>query len=186
MTDEQKQPENEIDTTATVTSNVNDEAIQSQPVIASPQDETISSIEQIASVNEELPSAFAEATADTRNDGENDKKDERLVNFDELKPGQTVRLHERIIDISSKGEERERIQIFEGIILGLHGSGISRTLTIRKISGGIGVEKIYPVSSPVIAKIELVKTARVRRAKLSFLNNLKQRFKRKLKETYAE
>lgn len=104
----------------------------------------------------------------------------------DLRPGQTVRVHERIVDISPKGEERQRIQVFEGIILGVRGSGLSRTFTIRKVSGGVGVEKIFPVHSPVIAKIELVKTARVRRAKLTFLTNLRRRFKRKLKETYAD
>lgn len=110
----------------------------------------------------------------------------RVLTIDELRPGQTVRLHERIKDISPKGEERERIQVFEGIILGVKGSGVSRTLTIRKVSEGVGVEKIYPVNSPVIAKIELVKSARVRRAKLTFITNLRKRFKRKLKETYVE
>ena len=107
------------------------------------------------------------------------------LNLDQLKAGQTVRLHERIIDISPKGEERERIQVFEGMILGLRGAGISRTLTIRKMSGTVAVEKIYPVNSPVITKIELVKTAHVRKAKLNFVSSLKRRFKRKLKETYV-
>ena len=111
----------------------------------------------------------------------------KLENFDDLKPGQTVRLHERIKDISPKGQERERIQVFEGIILGLKGGGVSRTLTIKKISkGGYAVEKIFPINSPVIAKIELVKTARVRRAKLGYLKNPKRRFKRKLKETHEK
>mgnify|MGYP001602537667 FL=1 len=109
-----------------------------------------------------------------------------VLTIDQLRAGQTVRLHERIKDVSAKGEVRERVQIFEGIILGVKGAGPSRTLTIRKVSDGIGVEKIYPVHSPLIAKIELVKTARVRRAKLSFLNNLKTRFKRKLEETYVK
>jgi large subunit ribosomal protein L19 len=108
------------------------------------------------------------------------------INPSDLKAGQTVRIHERIIDISPKGEERKRIQVFEGIILGLRGSGVSKTFTIRKMSGTVAVEKIYPVNSPVIAKIELVKTARVRKAKLSYLSNLKRRFKRAHKETYAE
>lgn len=103
----------------------------------------------------------------------------------EVRAGQTVRIHERIKDVTPKGEVRERIQIFEGIVLGIKGAGVSRTLTVRKISsGGFGVEKIYPVNSPVIAKIELVKTAKVRRAKLAFLQDKKNIFKRKLKETY--
>ncbi len=107
------------------------------------------------------------------------------LNLNELKAGQTVRVHERIIDISPKGEERERVQVFEGMILGLRGAGVSKTFTIRKMSGTVAVEKIYPVNSPVISKIELVKTARVRKAKLSFLSSLKRPFKRKLKETYV-
>ncbi len=109
-----------------------------------------------------------------------------ILALDQVRAGQTVRLHERIKDVSAKGEERERVQVFEGIVLGVRGSGISKTLTIRKVSDGIGVEKIYPLHSPLIAKIELVKTARVRRARLSFLNNLKTRFKRKLEETYVK
>ncbi|MBI5369996.1 50S ribosomal protein L19 [Candidatus Uhrbacteria bacterium] len=110
----------------------------------------------------------------------------KLINFDELKAGQTVRVHERIVDVSPKGEERQRIQVFEGMVLGIRGAGVSRTFTIRKMSGTVAVEKIFPIQSPVIAKIELVKTARVRRAKLSFVSNLKNRFKRKLKETYVK
>lgn len=105
----------------------------------------------------------------------------------DVRSGQTVRIHERIKDVTPKGDIRERIQIFEGIVLGIKGAGVSRTLTIRKISsGGFGVEKIYPVNSPVVAKIELVKTAKVRRAKLSFLQNAASGFKRKLKETYVD
>lgn len=112
----------------------------------------------------------------------------KLVNFkdQDIKPGQTVKVHELIVDISPKGDKRERVQIFEGIILGLKGSKIARTITVRKISGGIAVEKIYPINSPIVTKIELVKTARVRKAKLNYLRNEKRRFKRKLKETYVE
>lgn len=103
---------------------------------------------------------------------------------DALRPGMTVRVHEKIEDVTPKGEKRIRVQIFEGLILGIRGAGISKTMTVRKVSGGIGVEKIYPISSPVIAKVEVVKTAKVRRAKLSFLTNPKKRFRRKLKETW--
>lgn len=108
----------------------------------------------------------------------------KLVHTEELKPGMTIRIHEKIKDVNAKGEERERIQIFEGIIIGLRGSSKSRTMTVRKVSKGFGVEKIYPINSPVIDKIELVKIAKVRKAKLSYLTDLKRRFKRKLKETH--
>ena len=110
----------------------------------------------------------------------------KLIGMKELQAGQTVRLHERIKDVSPKGEERERIQVFEGMILALGGKGISRTITVHKVSDGVGVEKIYPINSPVIAKIELVKTAKVRQAKLGFLKKAKLGFKRALKETYTE
>src|SRR3989339_915435 len=103
---------------------------------------------------------------------------------EELRPGMTVRVHERIEDVTPKGEKRVRVQIFEGLILGIRGSGPSKTMTIRKVSGGIGVEKIYPLASPVIAKVEIVKTAKVRRAKLSFITSKRSGWRRKLKEVW--
>lgn len=114
------------------------------------------------------------------------KRKGKIVGAEELKPGMTVRVHERIKDISPKGEERERVQVFQGIILGMRNAGVSRTMTVRRISKGFGVEKIYPLRSPNIVKVEVVKIAKVHRAKLSFLNNVKRRFRRKLKETWIE
>ncbi len=96
----------------------------------------------------------------------------------ELSAGQVVRVHEKIQDTTAKGEPRERVQIFEGLILGVRGAGASRSFTIRKDTDGFGVEKIFPVSSPNLAKLELVKTFIVRRAKLSYIKD----FSRKLKE----
>lgn len=98
----------------------------------------------------------------------------------EIKPGMTVRVHENIKEKNAKGEEKQRIQIFEGIILAKkHKSEIGATITVRKVSGGIGVEKIFPLNSPLISKIEPVKQAKVNRAKLGYLRN----YKKKLKET---
>ena len=98
----------------------------------------------------------------------------------ELKPGMTVRVHETIREKNAKGEEKERVQIFEGIILAKkHKAEIGATITVRKISGGIGVEKIFPINSPLIVKIEPVKQAVVKRAKLAYLRD----YKKKLKET---
>jgi large subunit ribosomal protein L19 len=97
----------------------------------------------------------------------------------DIRPGMLLRVHERIIDTNAKGEEKERIQIFEGVAIGVKGGGVSRTVTVRKNSKGWMVEKIFPLSSPKIDKIEVVKQYRVRRAKL---NHLRTRFKRKLKE----
>jgi len=96
----------------------------------------------------------------------------------ELKPGLTVRIYEKIKEKGSKGEDKERIQVFEGIILAhKHNKEIGATITVRKISDGIGVEKIYPVHSPIIAKIEAVKQAQVRRAKLGYLRHSKKKLK---------
>ena len=93
--------------------------------------------------------------------------------------GMWVRVHEKIKDVNAKGEEKERVQVFEGLVIGVKGAGVSRTMTVRKNSKGWMVEKIFPLSSPNIEKVEFVKQYRTRRAKLSYLRG---RFRRKLKE----
>jgi len=98
----------------------------------------------------------------------------------EIKPGMTVKVHQTIKETNSKGEEKQRTQIFEGMVLAKkHGHEAGGTITVRKVSDGIGVEKIFPLNSPNISKIEPIKQARVRRAKLSYLKD----HKKKLKET---
>ncbi len=99
----------------------------------------------------------------------------------EYKSGMVVKVHQKIKEMNTKGEEKERIQIFEGTIIAVrHGSEIGATITVRKVSDGVGVEKIFPISSPVVAKIEVVRTLRTRRAKIQFLRD--SDFKRKMKE----
>lgn len=83
-----------------------------------------------------------------------------------VKPGQRVRVHVRIIE-----GEKERIQVFEGVVIGLSGEGVRRTFTVRKISYGVGVERIFPIYSPRIDKVEVVAAGRVRRAKLYYLRH---------------
>ncbi len=85
----------------------------------------------------------------------------------EFRPGDTVRLHIRI-----KEGERERIQVFEGLVIARRGSGISETFTVRKVSYGVGVERIFPLHSPFIEKIEVLRRGKVRRAKLYYIRSL--------------
>jgi len=102
-----------------------------------------------------------------------------------LKSGMTVKIHEKIKDVDPKGKERTRVQIFEGMILATKKlKTASGTILVRKIShNNIGVEKIYPVYSPLVDKIELVKQIKTRRAKLYFLPTYKKRLKIKKKKT---
>ncbi len=98
----------------------------------------------------------------------------------ELKPGMTVRVYQKIKELNSKGEEKERVQYFEGMIIARkHRQEAGATITVRKISDGVGVEKIFPLNLPTITKIEIKKEAEVRRAKLYYLRS---GYKKKLKE----
>ncbi len=85
----------------------------------------------------------------------------------EFRSGDTVRVHMLI-----REGTKERVQIFEGVVISRSGSGIEETMTVRKISHGIGVERIFPVHSPRVAKIEVASIGRVRRAKLYYLREL--------------
>lgn len=85
----------------------------------------------------------------------------------EFRAGDTVRVHLRI-----REGDKERIQVYEGVVIGRSGSGTEETFTVRKVSYGVGVERIFPVHSPRIEKIELAAIGRVRRAKLYYLRNL--------------
>ena len=88
-------------------------------------------------------------------------------NVPEFRVGDTVRVDVKIIE-----GNKERIQAFEGIVVSRKSGGVSETFTVRKISAGIGVERIFPIHSPKIAGITVVKKGKVRRAKLTFLKNL--------------
>lgn len=85
----------------------------------------------------------------------------------EFRPGDKVKVHVRI-----KEGDKERIQIFEGLVMGRHGGGISETYTVRKISSGVGVERTFALHSPLVAKIEVVRHGIVRRAKINYVRNL--------------
>jgi large subunit ribosomal protein L19 len=93
---------------------------------------------------------------------------QQLVQRPALRPGDTVRVHVKV-----REGDKERIQIFEGMVIGQHRGGPRATFTVRKVSFGQGVERIFPLHSPVVDKIEIVRSAKVRRAKLYFLRELK-------------
>ena len=99
-------------------------------------------------------------------------KEQLNPNIPEFRVGDTVRVDVKIIE-----GKRERIQAFEGIVMARKGSGISETFTVRKNSYGVGVERVFPVHSPKLAKITVVKKGKVRRAKLTFLRNMVGRYK---------
>jgi large subunit ribosomal protein L19 len=85
-----------------------------------------------------------------------------------FRPGDTVKVHVRVVE-----GNRERVQVFQGVVIARSGGGIRETFTVRKISFGVGVERTFPLHSPSIAKLELVQRGRVRRAKLYYLRDLR-------------
>ncbi len=94
------------------------------------------------------------------------EKDQLKTDIPKMKIGDTLKVHVKVIEGA-----RERIQIFEGYLIARKGGGLSETITVRRLSYGIGVERIFPVHSPRIAKIEVVRSGRVRRAKLYYLRD---------------
>ncbi|MFJ8063843.1 50S ribosomal protein L19 [Psychrobacillus sp. NPDC096426] len=85
-----------------------------------------------------------------------------------FRPGDTVRVHVKVVEGT-----RERIQMYEGVVIKRRGGGISETFTVRKISSGVGVERTFPVHTPKIANLEVVRRGKVRRAKLYYLRELR-------------
>lgn len=92
----------------------------------------------------------------------------------DIYPGDTVRVYQKLQEKGSAKKKGRKIQMFEGLVIAKkHGNGISATITVRKIISGVGVEKIFPIHSPIIEKIEILKRAKVRRAKLYYLRTAK-------------
>lgn len=96
------------------------------------------------------------------------EKEHLKSNLPQFKAGDTVKVYVKI-----KEGDKERIQVFQGIVISRKHGGIRETITVRKVSAGIGVERIFPLHSPIIDKIEVVQEGRVRRAKLYYLRELK-------------
>ena len=94
--------------------------------------------------------------------------DQLRSDLPDIRPGDNVAVSVRVIE-----GEKERVQVFEGIIIKIRGGGVNKTFTVRKISHGVGVERIFPVHSPRLAEIKVLKKGKVRRAKLYYLRNLR-------------
>ena len=92
----------------------------------------------------------------------------QLVQRPAMKSGDTVRVHVKV-----REGDKERIQVYEGMVIGMHRGGTRASFTVRKVSFGQGVERIFPLHSPTIQKVEVTRTAKVRRAKLYYLRDLK-------------
>lgn len=95
-------------------------------------------------------------------------KEQLRSDIPEFRPGDTLRIHVKVIE-----GQRERIQLFEGVVIKRRGSGVSETFIVRKVSYGVGVERTFPVNSPKIEKIEVLRRGKVRRAKLYYLRSLR-------------
>ncbi|MHA7963008.1 50S ribosomal protein L19 [Paenibacillus oryzae] len=95
-------------------------------------------------------------------------KQQLRTDLPSFRPGDTLKVHVKVIEGS-----RERIQLFEGVVIKRRGGGISETFTVRKISYGVGVERTFPLHSPKIDKIQVARRGKVRRAKLYYLRNLR-------------
>jgi large subunit ribosomal protein L19 len=98
--------------------------------------------------------------------------------YPEIKPGLEIRVSEKITELNAKGEEKQRIQIFEGLVIQRkHGQGAKATITVRKVTDGVGVEKIFPINSPIIENIEVKRTFKVHRSKLGYVRGLHKKLK---------
>ncbi|MBQ6958092.1 MAG: 50S ribosomal protein L19 [Bacteroidales bacterium] len=108
--------------------------------------------------------------------------------YPDFKAGDTITVAYKIKEDNAKGDSKERIQKFRGIVIQKRGAGISKTFTVRKMSNGIGVERIFPYNSPFIDSIELNKSGKVRRARIFYLRGLtgkKARIKEKKRATVS-
>jgi len=103
-------------------------------------------------------------------------KEQLRTDLPVFRPGDTVRVHVKVVEGT-----RERIQVYEGVVIKRRGGGVSETFTVRKVSYGVGVERTFPVHTPKIAKLEVVRRGKVRRAKLYYLRELRGK-KARIKE----
>ena len=96
------------------------------------------------------------------------EKEQMRKDMPDFSPGDTVRVHVKV-----REGEKERIQVFEGVVIGRRGGGMRESFTVRKISYGVGVERVFPLHSPGVDRVEVVRHGKVRRAKLYYLRSLR-------------
>jgi len=96
------------------------------------------------------------------------EREQMRIDIPQFRTGDTVKVHVKI----SEGE-KDRIQVFQGVVIGRHNSGLKSSFTVRKVSYGVGVERVFPLHSPAIDKIEMVQPGKVRRSRLYYLRNLR-------------
>ncbi len=96
------------------------------------------------------------------------EKPQMKAQIPSFRPGDTIKVHAKVVE-----GDKERIQVFEGLVIGRQGAGAREVVRVRKLSYGVGVERLFPLHSPMIDKIELAKEGKVRRAKLYFLRELR-------------
>ena len=107
------------------------------------------------------------------------EKEQIRLDLPEFRPGDTVKVHVRIVEGT-----RERIQVFEGVVIARSRKGSRSSFTVRKISYGIGVERVFPLHSPMISKVEVVSRGRVRRSKIYYLRKLRGKAARIKEKAY--
>jgi large subunit ribosomal protein L19 len=96
------------------------------------------------------------------------EREQMRVDIPQFRPGDTVKVHVKI-----REGEKDRIQTFQGIVIGRHNNGLKSSFTVRKVSYGVGVERVFPLHSPIIDRIEMVQPGKVRRSRLYYLRNLR-------------
>ncbi len=101
------------------------------------------------------------------------EKPQMKAQIPSFRPGDTIKVHAKVVE-----GDKERIQVFEGVVIGRQGAGMREAVRVRKLSYGVGVERLFPLHSPMVDKIELAKEGKVRRAKLYYLRELRGRASR--------
>lgn len=124
----------------------------------------------------DVPRDTEDKQPDSAEASEEEKKEVPTIELPDIKVGNSIKVHFSIIE-----GKRKRIQVFEGVVLAIKGKGKNKSISVRKISFGIGVERTFPLNSPKISKIDIVKTGKTRRSKLYFLRGKKSKKSMRLK-----